>query len=1059
MLAVLRGRLANKAGELTDAIKESTSVIEGERRQLTVMFCDMVDFTELSSRVDPEILQQIICRYEDTCAECVTRYEGYVYQRLGDGIVAFFGYPFAHEGEAERAIHAGLAIISALKDLEVPEVTRLEVRIGIASGLVVVTSVEKGAVGETMNLAARLQAIAAPGSVVVSEPVLRLAGGTFNYTALGAQYLKGIAAPQPTYRVDGVSGAGSRFEAATRARLTPLVGRHQELGVLLERWQLAQEGDGQVVLLAGPPGIGKSRTMNTLRERLGPAAPRTLRFQCSPYHTHSAYYPLVVQLVREVETAAQDDLTALERLDALVQARCGLSPRAAQVLAALLGLAHEGRYPIVTTTPQRDKEDTLQALVDLTVALAHAGPLLFLFEDAHWADPTTLEYLALLVKRIEGAALLAVITHRPDFQVAWSQQGHVATLTLARLSRRQSEEAIARVAEEKTLPAELVAQLTVKADGIPLYLEELTRAVLESGQLQLVGERYEVVGTAAVMVPSTLRDSLMARLDRLPTVKVVAQTAAVIGREFGYLLLSAVAGMTAPALAEALQQLEDSGLAFRRGEGATAVYTFKHALVQDVAYESLLKSRRQSLHRAIAETFERILPQEVTRAPEVLARHYTAAALPAAAVPQWIKAGEQAMARVALHEAILHLNAGLEALPELPESNQRIEWELELRTLLSLAHMWFQGWQAEQIVRVIEPALPLARAAKRGNLLAGMLYHRVAHLTVVGRTEAGLQFGEEAASIARELQSSVLAATGAFLVVALHTWRGDWQIADSRYHDAYVFGSEDDYREIVRTIGADTRHNTDCQVTMIHWARGRADTALSFHALRSLEIERHGTIFLRGFWLTTGSLFLDWVGDNAALRRNAMSTIALGEENALPLYKQLWGPYFLALASVRLERTDQTLATFSDAIARWQASGAHILVPYMKTALAEETLAFGDAARAWTLIEESLDQLYRPGWGEHAWLPEALRVKARLLAFDRKVDDAAATLREALTVAERQGGKAWALRAATDLADLALAHGDAGPARDTLAPLYCSFTEGFGTRDLQRAAVLLAKVT
>jgi class 3 adenylate cyclase len=474
------------------------SIAEGERRQLTVLFCDMVGFTELASRVDPEVLQRIIRSYEDACTVCITRYEGYVFQRLGDGIVAFFGYPLAHEGEAERAIRAALEIIESLSHLDVPDAGHLAVRIGIATGLVVVSSAEKRAVGETMNLAARLQAVAQPGSIVVSERVHRLARGSFDYADLGEQTLKGIARPTHAYRIVGVSEAASRFEAAhAEAGLTPLVGREQEIGLLLERWALAQDGEGQVVMLSGEPGIGKSRILTALRERLERQGAQALRFQCSPYYVNSAFWPSIDNFERALRFGRDEPPESkLDKLEALIVTHYGRPLADVRFIASILSIHCDERYGALPMTPQKHRNETLRTLVDLTDAAARKQPSVMLFEDLHWADPTTLEVLDLLIDRVRSIPLLVVLTHRPEFQSRWSEQGHVSALNLSKLTRAQSAAIVSSLAGGKALPAALLEQILAKTDGVPLFVEELTKSILESGEFKDAGDRYEYSATA-----------------------------------------------------------------------------------------------------------------------------------------------------------------------------------------------------------------------------------------------------------------------------------------------------------------------------------------------------------------------------------------------------------------------------------------------------------------------------------------------------------------------------------------------------------------------------------
>ena len=514
----------------------------GERRHLTVLFCDMVGFSELASRVDPEILQEIIQRYQDQCAVCITRYEGYVYQKQGDGIVAFFGYPLAHEGGAERAIHAGLETIAALSKLKVPGVGHVTVRIGIATGVVVVSPAEKGAVGEPMVIASRLQTIAQPGSVVVSEWVHRLASGSFHYEDMGEQELKGIAQPVRAYRIVGTSEASSRFEAATQDGLTPLVGREQELGLLLERWALAQEGEGQVALLSGEPGIGKSRILTSLRARLDAHGVHALRFQCSPYYVNSTLWPSVDNFERALKFGRDESPESkLDKLEAFIVDDYERPLADVRFIASMLSIACDERYGAITITPQKHKEETLRSLVDLAEAAARKQPTLMVYEDLHWADPSSLEVLDLLIDRVRNFPLLIVLTYRPEFESRWGAHGHVAGLNLSKLTSAQSSAMISKLAGSKALPADLMKQILAKTDGVPLFVEELVKTILESSQLKVQGDRYEYADTTrGITIPATLRDSLMARLDRYMPVKEIAQIGAAIGREFSYELIAAV---------------------------------------------------------------------------------------------------------------------------------------------------------------------------------------------------------------------------------------------------------------------------------------------------------------------------------------------------------------------------------------------------------------------------------------------------------------------------------------------------------------------------------------
>jgi class 3 adenylate cyclase len=663
---------------VTSAPAVDTVSHAGERRQLTVMFCDLVGSTALSEKLDPEELRDLLHAYRTLCGDVIARYDGFVARYVGDGILTYFGWPAAHEDDAERAMRAALEIVEIVKRASATEV--LSVRIGIATGPVVVGEPAgtgdqaKLAVGSTPNLAARLQGLAVADQIVIATSTRRLVGNSFDLTDLGEHDLKGITEPVHAWRVERLSVTDSRFDAHhTATGLTPLVGREEEVDLLLRRWAQAQDGEGQMVLLGGEPGIGKSRILTVLHEQLEARGAQALRFQCSPYSVNSAFWPIIDNFERVLKFARDETAEAkLDKLEALIVMQYDRPLADVRFVATILSIPCEDRYGVLSMTPQRHKDETLRTLVDITEAAARQQPSVLLFEDAHWADPTTLEVLDLLIDRVKTIPLLVVLTHRPEFSARWSELGHVGALNLSKLTRTQSAAMVAVLAGGKVLPGPLLEQILSRTDGVPLFVEELTKAVLESGELKDAGDHYQYTGSArSVTIPETLRDSLMARLDRFMPVREIAQIGAVIGREFSYEMIVAVAPMPLSKLDEALARLCESGLASRRGTPRNAVYSFKHALVQDAAYDSLLKRRRQALHAEIARVIEHRFPSVQATEPEVLAHHLTAAGRTEAAIPLWQRAGELALRRMALTEAIAHLNQGLELVATLSPSSER----------------------------------------------------------------------------------------------------------------------------------------------------------------------------------------------------------------------------------------------------------------------------------------------------------------------------------------------------------------------------------------------------
>ncbi len=664
------------------------------------MFCDLVGSTALSTRFDPEDLRELIGDYHRAVADTVGRFDGFVAKYMGDGVLIYFGYPQAHEDDAERAVRAGLAVIEAVGRL--PARQDLRVRLGIATGLAVVGDLigegaaqERGVVGETPNLAARLQALAAPNTLVIGEATRRQIGGLFELADLGPQALAGFAEPQSAWRVIGESGMLSRFEAL-RSGETPLVGREEEVELLLRRWQQAKSGEGRVVLISGEPGIGKSRLTAALSEQIGTEPHTRLRYFCSPHHQNSALYPVIVQLERAAGFERDDGPEAkLDKLATLLGPAAEIGD--VSLLVELLSVPGGDRFAPLELSPQRKKERTFAALLRQLEGLARTQPVLMIFEDLHWIDPTSREFLDLVLARIDRLPVLLAATFRPEFQPPWVGQAHATVIALNRLGRGDGAVMVERLAGNAALlPPDVIAEIVERTDGVPLFVEEMTKAVLEAGA-ERGGEIAASVPSAGLGVPATLQASLMARLDRLgPAAKGVAQIGAAIGREFSYELAASVGELAEERLQDALQRLVDAGLVFQRGTPPEAAYLFKHALVQDTAYSTLLRGPRRQLHARIAEALAAHYPELMDSQPELFAQHYAEAGLVEKSVACWGKAGRSSAARSAMAEAAAQFQKGLDQLALLPDTPERQRQELEFCSALGAVLMAVKGYAAPE---------------------------------------------------------------------------------------------------------------------------------------------------------------------------------------------------------------------------------------------------------------------------------------------------------------------------------------------------------------------------
>ena len=1037
----------------------------GERRQLTVMFCDLVGSTALSEKLDPEELRGLLHAYRSLCGDVIARYDGFVARYVGDGILTYFGWPTAHEEDAERAVRAALEIAHTVKRASATE--DLSVRIGIATGPVVVGEPagagdqSKLAVGSTPNLAARLQGLAAADQIIIAASTRRLIGNAFELTDLGEHELKGIAEPIHAWQVERALVSESRFDARRGAGgLTPLVGREEELDLLLRRWSQTKDGEGQVVLLSGEPGIGKSRILNALRERLEAQGVQPLRFQCSPYYVNSAFWPVIDNFERALKFA-RDETTdvKLDKLEALVVTQYGRPLADVRFVASILSIPCEQRYRVLPMTPQKHKDETLRTLVDLTEAAARRQPSVLLFEDAHWADPTTLEVLDLLIDRVRTVPLLIVLTHRPEFQSRWSEQGHVGALNLSKLTRAQSAAMVSTLAGGKALPAALLEQILTRTDGVPLFVEELTKSILESGELTDAGDHYDYGGFGRpVTIPVTLRDSLMARLDRFMPVKEIAQIGAAIGREFSYELIAAVAPLPQAQLDDALAQLIASGLAFRRGTPPDAIYTFKHALVQDAAYDSLLKTRRQELHAKIARVIEGWFPNVTTTEPEVLAHHLTEAGLIEAAIPLWQAAGELALQRMAASEAISHLNQGLELVATLPWSSKRDARELGLRTRLGTARMALNGWGAPEVWTSLHPALALAKSLERNDALAPILWGLAVNILNQGRVAESAPWAEEMLDLAQATGDADLRIGGHTVACTCYYFAGEFTKAVEHADSVLDLYHAEKHRHLADIINSDPKTIAGVIGAISAWMLGYLDRASRLRDETEAHARQRDHPFDLGYALTMGAHEFDHRYQPEDLRKRAEECERLGRENSLPVLWALFAPVSYGLALFREGKTAEGIAPLKTAIAFWETIGGRLCMPIWNAFLAEGMALTGDIDNALHLIEEQIVQIERPGWGERLYYAEILRLKGWVLLLKGDLDGAERNFLASLDWARRQQAKMWELRTSVSLARLWQSQGKRQDAHELLAPVYGWFTEGFDTKDLLEAKSLLAEL-
>jgi class 3 adenylate cyclase/predicted ATPase len=1031
-----------------------------ERRQVSVMFCDMADSTQLSTRLDPEDLSAVIRGYQSCVAATIAHFDGFIARYVGDGVLIYFGYPRAHEDDAERAVRAALAVIAEIGQATPVSGERVQVRIGIATGLVVVgepigtgESWQQTAVGETPNLAARLQALAEPNTVVIAASTRRLVGDLFEYGDLGTVPMKGIAGLVPAWQVLRPSVVESRFEALHTAGLSPLIGREKELDLLLRLWARAKSGEGQVVLLSGEAGLGKSRIAATLHERLEGEPAIRLRYFCSPYHQDSALFPFVDQLGRAAGFARDDQpAVKLGKLEAMA-ARAAPPDEDLAFLADLLSLPASERHPLPTLGPQGKKERTLEALIRQMEGLARQHPVLMVFEDAHWIDPTSRELLDLTVERVRSLPVLLVVTFRPEFLPPWTGQPRVSTLALNRLDRRDRTALVMQISAGKALPYEVVDQIVDRTDGVPLFVEELTKSVLESGLLREEADRYVLDGTLPPFaIPTSLHDSLMARLDRLASVRHVAQIGAAIGREFSYRLLQAVSRLSQDELQAALARLVTSELIFQRGTPPDAVYAFKHALVQDAAHGSLLRSARQQLHALIAEALEADSPELMESQPELLAQHYAEAGLVEESIAYWGKAGRSSAARSAMAEAAAQFQKGLDQLAVLPETPERQRRKLEFYSSLGAALRFVKGLAAPETGHAYARALELWKQLGSPAEFLHVAYGQSRYLAARGELDRAQTLAEDLLCLSRQRNDA-----GGLVLGHLSSGRNllfKGRFAASRVQLEAGLARYDPiaHRSLVQQATIHPQVVTQAYLGVALFSLGFPDQALAQSNAAVVEARSLSHPPSLAVAWHSGAVLLSLVGDAAALSEWADQAIAVATEHGFPRWRAL-GTIFRGWVKIKNGDVAEGISLLRSGSIADRATGSESWVLYHIALLAGACEAAGQMEEALTLFDDALQIVERTG--AHWFAAELHRHKGQLLLRQGRSEASEELYRKALRIAGEQGAKLWELRAAASLARLRRDQRRYTEAHGLLAPVYGWFTEGFDTQDLKVARALL----
>jgi class 3 adenylate cyclase/tetratricopeptide (TPR) repeat protein len=1030
---------------------------DAERRQLTVLVCDMVESTALASKLDPEELRKVMGVYLDACVNAVTSLGGFIARYTGDGIVAYFGYPAALEDAAERAVRAGLALSQTVPSLaSLPDVT-LHVRTGIATGLVVVGDLlgegsarEESVVGETPALAARLQTLAPPDGVAIAGSTRRLIEGMFELEFLGTCDLKGLPGVRPVWRVLREAAAESRFDATHHADLTEVVGRESELSLLLGRWQTACEGERQMVLLVGEAGIGKSRMCMALASRVATEGHFLIRLQCSPFHTHSALHPIITNFERIAGlTLDMEPEEKLTRVIAEVQKAGHVTPETIALFADLLSIPIGDRLPRHEAPPEQMKSLTLEAVDDWLVNLSRLKPVLWILEDAHWIDPTTVEAITRGLGRSDSARMLSVITHRPEYRPPWTGRSQVASLSLNRLSRRQSYELVRQVARKK-LPDTLVEQIVAKTDGMPLFIEELTKVIIESGPFEAYDDKR---GPGEPMIPVTLQDSLLARLDRLTESKVVAQIGAAIGREFSFELLAAVVPSKPKELEAALALLEAADLISARGSPPQLTYTFKHGLVQEAAYSTLLISRRQKLHERIAETLQSKFAQIAEVQPELLAHHFTEAGLSAQAINWWERAALRSAARYNNIEAVGQFNRALALLTQLADDSSTQRREFELRIALIEPLYATHGYSGTEVEQNYARLLELSQNLGETRQLLRILWGRAGGALVRCDFPRAYEYVGSFLELARQAGDATSAAQGVRISAMIALASGELVVARERFLEVIDAFEREGTATTLGNYLTIPRPTTLAQYSIAAQQLGRLDEAEEL-CVRSLVEARDSGHHL------TSCYAIYHCAMKAMIEQDPATVFSLAEELVEIMnrhhvfYWECFTEALLGWASARTGAVDKGLAQLQRSWEIRDRMQTRIWSPYFLISEAEILMQNQRNDEAIALLDRAAAEA--DATGQHYNEAEGFRVRAcARLSQGAPLAEVEALFQRGLATARRQNARLFELRSATGLAQVWRDVGRGDDARALLAPTYGWFTSGHDTVDLSRARAVL----